>query len=61
MGKEFGEAGVRGIEALIPLHRVGLRKGDALNARPEELTESWVATVMAQLTGALTCAHDVVG
>jgi len=36
-------------------------KGEALNARPEELTESWVATVMAQLTGALTCAHDVVG
>mmetsp|Transcript_31910 Transcript_31910/g.74665 ORF Transcript_31910/g.74665 Transcript_31910/m.74665 type:complete len:923 (-) Transcript_31910:30-2798(-) len=36
-------------------------KGEAKNERPADLTEQWTATVMGQLTGALTCAHDVVG
>jgi len=36
-------------------------KADHVGQRPLELTETWVATVVAQLLGALTHAHDIVG
>lgn len=35
--------------------------GDTLRARPDGLSEPWVAMLAAQLLGALTYAHDVVG
>jgi len=42
----------------------GLYRNDAgehFGQRPMELTEAWVATMLAQLLGALTYAHEVVG
>lgn len=35
--------------------------GELRGMRPVDLTEVWVATLLAQLLGALTYAHDVVG